>query len=172
MSGAGKLTKKQKKALAFRERKGKGRAKPGDDFNDEENAVPLAEDQDHVDVPPVEGGEVDKSNRGSDKEVVRPQGVKRKRQKDEVGEDKHDGKEDEHDVESQSKKPKKRKTGSSEADPGGDEAEEEDAASSGKAKKGSKENPKQQRFILFVGAFEQPLVVHMVAQCSLYLQAI
>ncbi|TCD67104.1 hypothetical protein EIP91_000567 [Steccherinum ochraceum] len=151
MSDAAKLTKKQKKALAFRERKGKGRAKPGDDFNDEDNAVPLAEDQDRAEVLPVEGREVDKPDEGGDKAVVRTQGVKRKRKADEEGEGERGGKEDEHDVESQPKKQKKRKARSSDAVPGGDEAEDEDAGSDEKAKKGSKENPKQQRFILFVG---------------------
>ncbi|THH33493.1 hypothetical protein EUX98_g680 [Antrodiella citrinella] len=75
-----KLTKKQKKGQAFRERKGKGRAKPGDDF-DEDNAVPVAEDQDRAAIPAVESPEVDEPKEDGPPAVVqKPKGEKRKRE--------------------------------------------------------------------------------------------
>ena len=53
MSSDAKLTKKQKKALAFRERKGKSKATAtssslADDAEDDAHAVPVMEDQDRA----------------------------------------------------------------------------------------------------------------------------
>ena len=72
MSNIQKLTKKQKKGLAFRERKtGKGKKK--DDLIDmENNAVPLMEDQDHTGDdgnPSAVGGEEGKE-RGKTERVA------------------------------------------------------------------------------------------------------
>ncbi|KAH8102568.1 hypothetical protein BXZ70DRAFT_1063351 [Cristinia sonorae] len=138
-----KLTKKQKKALAFRERKGKARAKPGDTLDDEDNAVPVAEDQIDAEVLQVETPAVNESKQGSDKAVVPQHGVKRKREQAE-----QDGEA------AKSRKSKKRKGSGDEEVSGGGEGEEVgNPGGEGEeegAKKATKDR-KQQRFILFVG---------------------
>ena len=145
MGDTGKLTKKQKKALAFRERKGKSRAKPGDAF-DEDNAVPVTEDQAVSEVLQVEGGEVDEPEERSDPPVVQKQSKKRKRDEN--------GTEEEQNIQS---KKKNRKAGSGEAASGEVEDEEEAAEATPEDKK-SKASVKDQRFILFVGAHVDILV--------------
>lgn len=135
MGDADKLTKKQKKAQAFRERKGRSRVKD----LDEDNAVPLAEDQDRVEILSMEARTEDKPKQINDTSMVSKQGHKRKRDQ-----------KDEHDSEPKSKK---QKEGSGETVSGGSESQEmQDARSEKKAKKSSKEDVKQ-RFILFVGRF-------------------
>ncbi|KAI0788686.1 hypothetical protein C8Q75DRAFT_769284 [Abortiporus biennis] len=148
-----KLTKKQKKALAFRDRKGKWKA-TSLDF--EENAVPIIEDEDGDAVPEVEGEKnVEKSNEKSKAVMVEGSGKKEKKRKrsEEEGEQ---GTQVEAVQEPKVKKQKtktkaqtqsKAKEGEEgEGESGGDDLDKEDS----KVKSKSKANVKQ-RFILFVG---------------------
>jgi len=150
MGEAEKLTKKQKKAQAFRERKGKGRAKPRGDF-DEDNAVPVAEDQDRAEVLPLEDLAVDEPAEKGDTPVVpKPQPKKRKRE---------DGGEEEPSVKS-----KKQKRRSSEAIPSGGQSEDvEETEEVQAAQKHTKEGVKQ-RFILFVGNLKYTTSVEAVKE--------
>ncbi|CAL1695197.1 unnamed protein product [Somion occarium] len=135
---ADKLTKKQKKALAFRERKGKGKAK-----EDAQHDVPIAEDQDLAEIHDVETQEA-----AQETVVVRQDAVSGKKRKREVQEDQptsEKGKE----KQSEKKTTKKRKGDGAEAVPTGTDNETE-PSSTGKAKKKGRADAKQ-RFILFVG---------------------
>ena len=127
MSAPQKLTKKQKKGVAFRERKGKHVPKDSLDDND----IPILEEQDAADIeiPAVENTEVEKkTSKGKGKAKAKdggePEvGKKRKRQDDEEGVT----------VEN--------------------DAKVADAAPKSKKKKTvkSKDKDSKQRFILFVG---------------------
>lgn len=136
-----KLTKKQKKALAFRERKGKGKAK---DLDDDGMAldVPISEDQDIAEIGDVDGEEDGEEGDRQLEEVVRKAGKKRKRE-DEVDVGKSGDNSSEVDA---NRKKKKRKAAS------GDEAQDADAEGEETKKpvKASKADVKQ-RFILFIG---------------------
>ena len=154
-----KLTKKQKKALAFRERKGKAKAtEPEDD-----NAVPVMENQDDAEdsvgvhgVVREEGGA-----KGDERPKVVAENKKRKRQAAEE--------EDESEAKGPAKTKKKRREGKDgkaegkaavvakedEAEEAGTEGGEGGEGGESKSKAG-----KQQRFILFVGKWYQSLVAN------------
>lgn len=144
-----KLTKKQKKAAAFRERKGtKGKGKARDE--PEDNDVPLMEDQD---VAEAEGGDsVVAAPAGGAKprqdvpKVV--EGKKRKRTEDGPAVDEGDaGKEKKR------KKAKVEKSKDADDKEGKDgEGVEGEEGKPAKLTKAQKNAAKQQRFILFVGA--------------------
>ncbi|KIP12542.1 hypothetical protein PHLGIDRAFT_124066 [Phlebiopsis gigantea 11061_1 CR5-6] len=154
MSAPAKLTKKQKKALAFRDRKGKDKAKATDD--QEENDVPVMEDQDaaaaEVEDSAMGHAQTDKHQDRSPAQVV--EGKKRKRDAGEAAE--HGGGKG---------KPKKRKKDSEQAETvvsgNGDAGQE---VSKTKAKS------KPQRFILFVGNLKYSTTKEAVqahfAQCE------
>jgi len=147
MSSAQKLTKKQKKALAFRERKGKGKATV---LDEEDNDVPVLEEQDTLEAQ-AEGGAVEDeakpaqhaaAARAKDEDVLggdqpkKPK--KRKREEDKAVVD--------DDAKPKQKK-KKRRVGDGEdgaAVDGGSDAEAGEQGGEGKGKA-------KQRFILFVG---------------------
>ena len=152
-----KLTKKQKKALAFRERKGKGKAKAS--FEDLQNDVPIAEDQDLAEMDDVETQETsqvveeklpqvgESKDKGKDKEdrtKGEAVGKKRKREQQEVS---LPGKE------AEGKKTKKRKAAGGEGVAVEVNEDAEEGAVEKSSKKGKKGDGKQQRFILFVGMF-------------------
>lgn len=156
MSSDTKLTKKQKKGLAFRERKGKGKARTAD-FED--NALPVmenpdeAEDQLGTDVAKagVEAGVVEVQTRDAEAE---PRGAKV------VGESKKESKKRKRQPEEgedgeQKTIPKKRKAkGKPVEKEGGDAEAVEDGETINSAEKGKgKGKEKQQRFILFVGEY-------------------
>ncbi|KAK7694973.1 hypothetical protein QCA50_002161 [Cerrena zonata] len=139
-----KLTKKQKKAQAFRDRKGKGKSKAS--AEDLQNDVPIAEDQDIAEIDDLETQETSQPveervvpSKESKEKVV---GKKRKReQQEERPVSKKEG---------ESKKSKKRKGGDGEGVAVG-VSEDGEGASEEKSKKGKKGEARQQRFILFVG---------------------
>ena len=129
MSTPAKLTKKQKKALAFRERKGKGKAK---DF-DEDNAVPVAEDEDSMGDQAPSGSvetlaEVAKVGERSKEALSK----KRKRPGDDANEEKD------------KPEPKKKKKKDIENTANGEVAQDEKG-------EGAKKSASKQRYILFVG---------------------
>lgn len=141
MSAPQKLTKKQKKGIAFRERKGKGKDAAHTD-NMEDNDVPIMEEQDlvpsDVDQLEMEAVEVEK------KKISASKGKAKGNAKDSVLE-----------VDDGAQKTKKRKRDSEE------EVNKEDkvAGSDSKRKKGNDtkvaktegNTESKQRFILFVG---------------------
>jgi len=133
MSTEQKLTKKQRKGVAFRQRKGKGRPDaPGGD-------VPEREDID------AEGLDEDEPRQGAGKalsEQARPPTKKRKRSEETAG-DRDDGKEKAQPANANTKK--KRKTVSKEAEKE-EKGEEHKAEPQEDGKK-----PVKSRFILFVG---------------------
>ncbi|KAI0080337.1 hypothetical protein K474DRAFT_1590038 [Panus rudis PR-1116 ss-1] len=143
---AEKLTKKQKKALAFRERKGKGKAKATE--LDEENAVPIVEDQD---IPGVdEAADKESSQAGVEKsaEVVERSasgtGKKRKREKGEEG--------SKQTVVESSEKAGKRKKEQKDVDGPSDAATDGQESTEPPKKKAKKEGTEgKRRYILFVG---------------------
>jgi len=142
MSSSDKLTKKQKKALAFRARKGTGKAKDLDS-DGMANDVPVAEDQDLAEIGGLDGQEDGEEGGRKLEEVVRKAGKKRKRE-DEVGVGEGGGDKAELDAK---RKQKKRKA--VDEDQGGDDqdAQKQEAGSSVKRSKADV----KQRFILFVG---------------------
>ncbi|KAI0332024.1 hypothetical protein GY45DRAFT_1321573 [Cubamyces sp. BRFM 1775] len=140
---AQKLTKKQKKALAFRERKGKGKAKS---FDELDNDVPVEENQDLAEVQdgeeadPVEapaGRAPDAKKGGAEDAEVLDGGKKGKKRKREDG----DGQEQQQEG-AKEQKSKKRKGADGQGVDAGDTA---DGESKGDGKK------QKQRYILFVG---------------------
>lgn len=141
MSAAQKLTKKQKKALAFRDRKGKGKAKTLEALQD----VPIEEDQvlaeTEAEDRPVEDQtrRAETPSKGASKvePVVEDSKPARKRKRAE-DEDAEGAKE-----KRSKKKPKSDKTVDAKTEDGEDEGEKD----SGKTK-----NAVKQRYILFVGA--------------------
>jgi nucleolar protein 6 len=139
MSAPTKLTKKQKKALAFRERKGKGKETAA--HEQFENDVPVMEDQDLAETEVadsrLEGQEGAKVQDKGRAQVV--EGKKRKRDEaSEAGDNK-----------AEKAKSKKRKRDSEQAVAVLADGDQKDATE-GKTTKG-KAKGKQQRFILFVG---------------------
>ncbi|THG97722.1 hypothetical protein EW026_g4325 [Hermanssonia centrifuga] len=138
MSSTPKVTKKQKKALAFRERKGKGKATTNE--LDGDNDVPVMENQDlaeaEMEDSVLEGQKGAKKAKESHKEVVE-EGKKRKRDNEEGGQ------------ETKAKKKQKGKSGdvvelsASKAEGEGEPSEEKEPK--------AKTKVKQQKFILFVG---------------------
>ena len=155
MSSIPKLTKKQKKAQAFRSRRGKTSlgGKSSEPMDMEENAVPIIEDQDFVESIKMEGQEGDKKAGESVSKVV--EGKKRKREQEKPKEDK-----EERVIEASSSKPpktKKRKVESVEGDGAegsGNGDSQEQASPTKKKTKESKVDAKQ-RFILFVGTLQK-----------------
>ena len=153
-----KLTKKQKKALAFRERKGKGKAKAS--FEDLQNDVPIAEDQDLAEMDDVETQETsqvveeklpqvgESKDKGKDKEDRnKGEAVGKKRKREQQEEVSVPGKE------AEGKKTKKRKAAGGEGVAVEVNEDAEEGAVEKSSKKGKKGDGKQQRFILFVGMF-------------------
>lgn len=156
MSGQQKLTKKQKKALAFRDRKGKGKPQSFDDLDD----VPVDENQDRAEVEL--GAEADaveapagrapgaKKGAAQDAEALgdgdRGKGKKRKR------EEKPEGDEEAKEDGAGEKKTKKKRKGADGAGVAAGDAVEEDKEE-GKKEEGKKAQGKQ-RFILFVGEYQ------------------
>lgn len=142
MSSAPKLTKKQKKALAFRERKGKGKAKT---FDDLDNDIPVEENQDLAEAedfdpsPPLERpeGRPPSAQEGEGETSRNAKGKKRKRDEktDEAGEEVAGG----GDGAKPSQGKKKRKVVDGQGIEAGKSAETNSAESS------------KQRYILFVG---------------------
>jgi nucleolar protein 6 len=134
-SSTTKLTKKQKKALAFRERHGKGKGKTVN----EENDVPVMEDQDlaeaEVEDSRMAGEERDQKAEQRVAKVV--EGKKRKREEDVL--------ETKDDKRPTTTKKQKVETHNSEKANGAGEGDEVEPKPKGKGSK-------QQRFILFVGA--------------------
>ncbi|KAJ3555219.1 hypothetical protein NM688_g2703 [Phlebia brevispora] len=127
-----KLSKKQQKALAFRERKGKGKAKAADL---EENAVPVVENPDDVEAG-MEARDVEGQDGGQEESETHAEVVESKKRKRQSEEGQDEG----------TKKTKKKRKGASVGEDEGTEAVEE-----GETKSSNKERAKQQRFILFVG---------------------
>jgi nucleolar protein 6 len=133
MSSVQKLTKKQKKAAAFRQRKTtKGKDVAVDSGDVEDNEIPVMEIQDDLDdeAAPVEAV-VDEA--------------KDKKKADKKGKGK--AKEDESKPAAASKK-RKREEDTTEAD-----AEKPKKKKAVKAENTTKSTPKKDRFILFVGAY-------------------
>ncbi|KAG6879870.1 hypothetical protein C0992_010539 [Termitomyces sp. T32_za158] len=156
MSVAIKLTKKQKKGIAFRERKiGNRRSKDGNGVhNSEDNDVPVMEDQDALatEGAPVEMEEVAEGTKKS-KSASKVSG------EDDQDEGKYKAKADEEDTEHSSSKSKKRKRQDANVD-APESAEEkqpvakrkksvEDVGESGQDTKVAAKS--KQRFILFLG---------------------
>ncbi|KAI0830562.1 hypothetical protein BC628DRAFT_1354570 [Trametes gibbosa] len=140
---AQKLTKKQKKAVAFRERKGKSKPKG---FDDLDNDVPVEENQDRAEAEVDEdagavqapaGRPADAKKGGAQDAHLLGEGGKGKKRKREQGPVDGDG---EGAKETKSKKKRKGADGAGVA--GGEEAEYEAKEDGNKVK---------QRFILFVG---------------------
>ncbi|KAI0375253.1 hypothetical protein BV20DRAFT_960350 [Pilatotrama ljubarskyi] len=143
MSAPQKLTKKQKKALAFRERKGKGKAKS---FDELDNDVPVEENQDLAEVQvdeepgPVEApaGRAADAKKGGAQDADAldggNKGKKRKREEGNAG-DAEGAKE---------QKSKKKRKGADGAGVDTGDAAEGDGQEDGKKKV-------KQRYILFVG---------------------
>lgn len=150
MSGQQKLTKKQKKALAFRDRKGKGKPQSFDDLDD----VPVDENQDCAEVElDAEADDVEapagrkagaKKGAAQDAEALgdgdRGKGKKRKR------EEKPEGDEEAKEDGAGEKNTKKKRKGADGAGVAAGDAVGEDAK-----KADSKKPQGKQRFILFVG---------------------
>ncbi|KAJ3477144.1 hypothetical protein NLI96_g10670 [Meripilus lineatus] len=144
MSSTTKLTKKQKKALAFRSRKGKPSKSSDDLLDTEDNAIPISEDQDLVDTDQVVSQEVSSISKPPSEGKKRKRDQEQKQEKPvengpTVGSEK-------------SAKSKKRKSVTDEYD--APAQTEEGEGESGPAKKKRKGVPKEdikQRFILFVG---------------------
>lgn len=138
------MTKKQKKAHAFRDRKGKGKPQSFDDLDD----VPVDENQDRAEVELAPAGRKADAKKGAaqDAEALgdgdRGKGKKRKR------EEKPDGDAEAKEDGAGEKKTKKKRKG---ADGAG-------VAAGDAVKEGAKEDTKKaqakQRFILFVGEFQ------------------
>lgn len=159
MSGQQKLTKKQKKALAFRDRKGKGKPQSFDDLDD----VPVDENQDRAEVEL--GAETDaveapagrapgaKKGVAQDAEALgdgdRGKGKKRKREEKPEGDEEAQAKEDD----AGEKKTKKKRKGADGAGVAAGDAVEESKKEEGKKEEGKKAQGKQ-RFILFVGKLQ------------------
>ncbi|KAI0673386.1 hypothetical protein C8Q78DRAFT_968332 [Trametes maxima] len=146
MSTPQKLTKKQKKALAFRERKGKGKAKS---FDELDNDVPVDENQDLAELEVGEenstmevptGRAADAQKGGAQDADVVVEGHKGKKRKREDGA----GSRDDGDVKKEQKSAKKQKAADGTGRDTGDAAAEE-AKADGEGKK------IKQRYILFVG---------------------
>ena len=137
MGETAKLTKKQKKALAFRERKGKGRAKGSDAF-DEDNAVPVSEDQDVSEEPVVEDEQVNEPEGGVVAAAVQSKGKKRKR-----GLEDHPG--------DRPEKAKRQHKGDGEAVSVGVGDTAEDGTDKDETAKDAGKEGVKRRFILFVG---------------------
>ncbi|CDO73473.1 hypothetical protein BN946_scf185013.g108 [Trametes cinnabarina] len=157
MSAAQKLTKKQKKALAFRERKGKGKPKS---FDELDNDVPVEENQDLAEAEvDAEAGAVEAPARraaGAQKAGAQAQdaveggnakGKKRKRE---------DGAEQDGVGAKEQKAKKKRKGANGEGVDTGDEAE-------GESKSSGKKDAKR-RYILFVGNLKYTTTKEAVQQ--------
>ncbi|KAA1468053.1 hypothetical protein DENSPDRAFT_833229 [Dentipellis sp. KUC8613] len=170
---APKLTKKQKKALAFRGRKGKG--KGGDDADELSLAVPVAEDQDLADAALDEGQgaarveegagqrrgagrpeKVDDGQQGGQGKAVAAKSKKRKR--DAEGEsglagEAVGGGAEKHGVKKRKKQPAAE--GGEGKDAGGDaDAEKVDM----------KDKSKQQRLILFLGNLKYTTTREAIAE--------
>ncbi|KAI0348345.1 hypothetical protein BDW22DRAFT_78062 [Trametopsis cervina] len=142
-SSTAKLTKKQKKALAFREhRGGKGKQKATGEEGD--NDVPVMEDQNLAEVE-AEGSRVESKANSAKGGAGVAKVVERKKRKREEGAEEEKGGDAE---EKQTKgKGKKRKV---EGDAGPDAVEEKEGGEAdGVESKGK--SMKQQRFILFIG---------------------
>lgn len=141
MSAPAKLTKKQKKALTFRERKGKGKATAAE--GQEENDVPVMEDQD-IAAYKMADNTLEDAQASKREDSGHTQVVGRKKRKRDTSEA----------IEQELEKgnSKKRKSGSdhAEAEVGEDKGEEETTQNK---PSGSKTKSKQQRFILFVGMY-------------------
>lgn len=163
MSNVQKLTKKQKKGLAFRE--GKAGKRKGNGVPDmEDNAVPAMEDQGHAGD---DGGAVE--IRGDDRQKTGKEVDNKVRDEGKRSDDKTAGKgkgkaaeEDARESAQVVKKEvsKKRKRENDESGEGEEGAEDKKSSSGAKAtkkKKGGadakeeKEKPSKQRFILFLG---------------------
>ncbi|KAI0688675.1 hypothetical protein BC835DRAFT_291439 [Cytidiella melzeri] len=138
-SSSTKLTKKQKKAQAFRDRRGgKGKGKAEEEDN---NDVPVMEDQDCAQAE-VEAGDVEGEARGGEEgEGVAKVVAERKKRRREESET---GKGEEND-----KSKKKRKVEKVAGSAGVAEAGEGEADVVGSKPK--EKSVKQQRFILFIG---------------------
>ncbi|KAI9060551.1 hypothetical protein FKP32DRAFT_1655868 [Trametes sanguinea] len=160
MSAAQKLTKKQKKALAFRERKGgkgKGKAKS---FDELDNDVPVEENQDlaEAEVDAAAGAVEAQTGRApgaeeggaQDEGAVERAAGKGKKRKREEG----DGQDGEGAKEKKGKK--KRKGADGEGVDAGDDGE-------GEGKSGSKKDVKR-RYILFVGNLKYTTTKEAVQQ--------
>ncbi|KAI0639656.1 hypothetical protein C8Q77DRAFT_1152619 [Trametes polyzona] len=155
--GTQKLTKKQKKALAFRERKGKGKAKS---FDDLDNDVPVEENQDLAEVQVGEEAAAVEAPAGRAKDAKKAgapdadaveggnKGKKRKREDEAAAVDGEGAKE-------QQQKPKKKRKG---ADGAG--------VAAGDAGEGAKQEGKKvkQRYILFVGNLKYTTTKEAVEQ--------
>lgn len=126
MSAQAKLTKKQKKALAFRERKGKPKTK---DF-DETNAVPIVENEDNMEDQTEDNDVEAPAQMAEVHESSKPVASKKRKRTGEEGNEEKDKPE-----------PKKKREGTEPA------AEEDDAAETNT----QTEKKSKQRYILFVG---------------------
>lgn len=160
MSSAPKLTKKQKKALAFRERKGKGKVKS---FDELDNDIPVEENQDLAEAegdeeaPSVEAQARPAAStkkggaEGADTVGSAHKGKKRKRELEDTGDtkDKDVGVEEGDTAKQKAKKKRKGVDGS------GVEVETDESAEKGK---GNSKNGKQ-RYILFIG------MLHLLVEC-------
>lgn len=155
MSAPPKLTKKQKKGVAFRERK-QGRGKGKDAVDDVDNDVPIQEDQDTADVQAVqvEGkgmvrskGESKVKKQSKDVDAVVSEKQKKRKREAEPDEGEGSTKKEAKD-DTQADKPKrKKKKGPIDGD-----GAETGVAKAAAAKKPS-QNEMKQRFILFVGEY-------------------
>lgn len=150
MSGTQKLTKKQKKGLAFRERKTGGKRQGRHDLSEmEANAIPVVEDQD---IAGADGGEIEVArddHKKTGKAVDNAIGDEGKRKESKVG-SKGKGKAERQDVPVPVEVVKKRKR---------EVAQDSQDSQSKKRKRvddndktpGAVEKAGKQRFILFVG---------------------
>jgi nucleolar protein 6 len=161
MSSTPKLTKRQRKGIAFRElRSGKGKAKKLDDLD---HNVPILEVQDLTDsrASGAEGGEDVQDTQGiaggkgkrREKVVVPKEGEKKglvvatKRKREEAAEDPQGAREGEReDSQSGKQKVKRRKGDAGDILEGAEEAEEGE----------TKTEKSKQRFILFLGMISRP----------------
>lgn len=133
-----KLTKKQKKALAFRERRSKGKSKA---TSDDDNDIPIMEDQDLAEAEVVDSG-VEGQEGGQIADTGMAKVVEsKKRKREEMA------REDENETEA--KRSKTKKASRLKADTGYVSVEQEDGEANEMASKGR--GVRQQRFILFIG---------------------
>ena len=152
MSGTQKLTKKQKKGLAFRERK-TGKRQDRDDLSEmEANAIPAMEDQDLAGADggavEVAGGDYKKTGQAVDN-AIRDEG---KRKESKVG-SKGKGKAERQDVpvpvEVVKKETKRKREGAQDSQDG--QSKKRKRMDDNDKTPGDLEKAGKQRFILFVG---------------------
>lgn len=147
MSSEQKLTKKQKKALAFRERKGKSKASPEDAIDQDEDAgdIPVDENQDRAEME-VAQMEVEKVSGKSKKQLQQEPKSKKKASGEEEGAAKKRKRDATDDQEPPPQKKKKKAAKTSGED--GEDAEASESAAKPKA---------PQRYILFIGEHTRSL---------------